>query len=117
MWHGLTESVVLAVPDWRWRCVVGDVLEYVRFGSRSRRTRFRSGCSSEMDWRVLVYTLGLSVATALAFGLVPALLEARRAPAAGLLPGLASLRTDGESRGRWRARWSLARSPFHWCSS
>ena len=98
IWHGLTESIVLAAIGGGLALVVAVL------GVRAVRLAFPADTLPfwlrfELDWRVLVYALGLSIATALAFGLAPAVWSARRAPAAGLLSGSRSS-TGGVRRGR-----------------
>jgi predicted permease len=98
VWHGMSESVVLAAAGAALAVVVATV------GVRAVRLAFPVDTlpfwlQFGVDARVLVYTLGLSLATTLAFGLVPALWSARRAPAAGSVHGSRSA-TDGADRGR-----------------
>ena len=96
VWHGLAESVVIAVLGGALGLGLGVL------GARIVRVAFPADTLPfwlrfEIDWRVIGYSLGLSAATTLAFGLVPALWSARRAPAAGLLSASRSA-TSGRAR-------------------
>ena len=86
IWHGLAESIVLAGAGGVGALVVAVL------GVRATRLAFPAGTLPfwlrfELDGGVLAYALGLSLVTALAFGLAPALWAARRAPVSGLLYG------------------------------
>jgi predicted permease len=71
----LTESVVLATAA----VVLGIALAAVSFGYLARLvpTGLPDGTSPSLDWRVLVFTIGLTLTTVALFGAGPALAAAR----------------------------------------
>jgi putative ABC transport system permease protein len=71
----LTESAVLAVGG----VLVGIALAMSSFGYLTRLVPrdFPPGTSLDLDWRVLLFTVGLTLATVLLFGAGPALTAAR----------------------------------------
>jgi predicted permease len=93
----LAESVVLAT-------IAGTIS--VAFGSAGAALLPRLGLPPMIDlapdWRLLVYTLALSLGTGVLFGLAPALWSARGALVAGMKDG-----TAGSGRARSRLRGAL----------
>jgi putative ABC transport system permease protein len=78
----LTESAVLAVAG----VLVGIALATASFGFLARLVPngLPEGTSAALDWRVLVFTIGLTLATVVLFGAGPALAAARIDLAHGL---------------------------------
>ena len=98
----LTESLLLAViggaagvlaASWASRAIVAYVLSHLPAGTEP------IAFSPTLDLRVLLYALGLTVATGLVFGLVPALHATRRDLAGSFRDGAATERRAGR---RWQ---------------
>jgi putative ABC transport system permease protein len=71
----LTESAVIAVAG----VLVGTLLAMASFGYLTRLvpSTLPAGTSPGLDWRVLAFTIGLTLATVVLFGIGPALAAAR----------------------------------------
>jgi putative ABC transport system permease protein len=81
----LTESAVIAVAS----VVVGIALAMASFGFLTRLVpnELPDGTSAALDWRVLLFTIGLTLATVVLFGAGPAFAAARTDLTAGLKKG------------------------------
>jgi putative ABC transport system permease protein len=93
----LTESALLAVSG----VLVGIALAVASLGYLTRLVPngLPDGAAVALDWRVLVFTIGLALTTVALFGVGPALTAARLDPATGLRKGAA---VGGTTRGRLR---------------
>jgi putative ABC transport system permease protein len=97
----LTESAVLAAAG----VVVGIALATLSFGYLTRLVPngFPAGTSPDLDWRVLAFTIGLTLTTVVLFGAGPALAAARL----GLADNLKKSVGRGATRGSGRLRDAL----------
>ena len=102
----LTESVMLALAGGVLGLVLGAIgikaLLSVNTAGLPRVGAHGAGVS--MDWRVLVFTLVVSIGTGIVFGLIPALTSAR--------PDLAAMFKEGSARSGSGFRQNKARSVF-----
>jgi predicted permease len=98
VWHGLGESIILAAAGALLSLVIA------AGGVRLVRLAFPVGTLPywlrfDVDWRVMLYALGLAIVSMLALGLGPAAWSASRAPVAGLMNGSRSV-TSSRGSGR-----------------
>ncbi|HJZ99575.1 MAG TPA: ADOP family duplicated permease, partial [Candidatus Solibacter sp.] len=97
----LTESVLLSTAGAAAGLALAAVL--MRVGVRLAGTKIPRSWEIGLDWRVFLFLLSVSVATGIAFGLLPALAVSRTDPQEAL--GGSSNRAVGASHRGWSGRW------------